>query len=117
MVLELRLDGSLAIRFGKQYLKYQEIAAWPTSLGGSAPQTPRSLRIRGRRQRRQKRASPRPRRASPLAYSPPAGARVALLRSPILPTAARKIPRKAPTVQPQIIPGGADSAASHRVTT
>ena len=43
MVLELRLDGSLAIRFGKQYLKYHEIAARPTSLGGSAPQTPRSL--------------------------------------------------------------------------
>ncbi len=43
VVLELRLDGSLAIRFGKQYLKYQEIAARPTSLGGSAPQTPRSL--------------------------------------------------------------------------
>ena len=27
VVLELRLDGSMAIRFGKQYLKYQEIAA------------------------------------------------------------------------------------------
>jgi Helix-turn-helix domain len=42
VVMEIRLDGSMAIRFGKHYLKYHEIVAAP-SLGGSAPQTPRSL--------------------------------------------------------------------------
>ncbi|GAC1460088.1 MAG: ISNCY-like element ISTde1 family transposase [Pseudarthrobacter sp.] len=38
VVIEVRLDGSLAIRFQEHYLKYHEIA-----LGGSACQTPRSL--------------------------------------------------------------------------
>jgi Helix-turn-helix domain len=42
VVIELRLDGSMAIRFGTHYLKYHETVAEPT-LGGSAPQTPRSL--------------------------------------------------------------------------
>jgi transposase len=43
VVIELRLDGSMAIRFGEHYLKYHEIAAKHAALGGSAPQTPRSL--------------------------------------------------------------------------
>jgi hypothetical protein len=43
VVVEVRLDGSMAIRFGGHYLKYHEIAAGPAALGGSAPQTPRSL--------------------------------------------------------------------------
>lgn len=43
VVIELRLDGSRAIRFGEHYLKYHEIVARPTALGDSAPQTPRSL--------------------------------------------------------------------------
>jgi transposase len=42
VVIEIRLDGSMAIRFGKHYLKYHEIVATP-ALGGSAPQPPRSL--------------------------------------------------------------------------
>jgi transposase len=42
VVIEIRLDGTMAIRFGKHYLKYHEIMAAP-ALGGSAPQTPRSL--------------------------------------------------------------------------
>jgi hypothetical protein len=46
------------------------------------------------------------------AHSPPTGAGVALVRSPILPTARRKIPRRGHTVQPQIIPGVADSERS-----
>jgi hypothetical protein len=37
VVVELRLDGSLAIRFGEHYLKYQEI---PGAAGGSAPRPP-----------------------------------------------------------------------------
>jgi len=43
VVIEVRLDGTMAIRFGKHYLKYHEIAAESESLGGSAPQPPRSL--------------------------------------------------------------------------
>lgn len=42
VVLEQRLDGNLAIRFGPHYLKYEEIVP-RASLGGSAPQTPRSF--------------------------------------------------------------------------
>jgi helix-turn-helix protein len=43
VVIEVRLDGSLAIRFGEHYLRYHEIVPGACSLGGSAPQTPRSL--------------------------------------------------------------------------
>jgi transposase len=43
VVIEVRLDDSMAIRFGQHYLKYHEIAAGCAALGGSAPQTPRSL--------------------------------------------------------------------------
>lgn len=43
VTIELRLDGTMAIRFGDRYLKYHEIAARGAALGGSAPQTPRSL--------------------------------------------------------------------------
>jgi Helix-turn-helix domain len=42
VVIEIRLDGTMAIRFGKHYLTYHEIVA-AAALGGSAPQTPRSL--------------------------------------------------------------------------
>jgi transposase len=48
--IELRLDGKMAIRFGEHYLKFHEIPAGCSErelrdvpLGGSAPQTPRSL--------------------------------------------------------------------------
>jgi transposase len=47
VVMEVRLDGSMAIRFGKHYLKFHEIAARSAALGGSAPQTPRSLALGG----------------------------------------------------------------------
>ncbi len=43
VTIELRLDGTMAIRFGDRYLKYHEIVACGAALGGSAPQTPRSL--------------------------------------------------------------------------
>jgi hypothetical protein len=43
VVIELRMDGSMAIRFGTHYLKYHEITSGSAVLGGSAPQTPRSL--------------------------------------------------------------------------
>jgi Helix-turn-helix domain len=43
VVIEQRLDGTRAIRFGAHYLKYEEIPARGAGLGGPAPQTPRSL--------------------------------------------------------------------------
>jgi hypothetical protein len=49
VILELRPDGKLLIRFGDHYLSHHEIpsdpqaAARDAALGGSAPQTPRSL--------------------------------------------------------------------------
>ena len=49
VVLEERLDGTLRIRFGTRYLGFHEIPLRPVAsmpraaLGGSAPQTPRSL--------------------------------------------------------------------------
>lgn len=39
VIVETRLDGSLAIRFQQHYLKYTEVAA-ATRLGGSAPKPP-----------------------------------------------------------------------------
>jgi len=43
VTIELRLDGTMAIRFGDKYLAYHEIPARGEALGGAAPQTPRSL--------------------------------------------------------------------------
>src|SRR6202035_4853172 len=43
VTIEMRLDGTMAIRFGNRYLKHHEIVARDAALGGSAPQTPRSL--------------------------------------------------------------------------
>jgi len=45
VIIELRLDGTMAIRFGDKYLKYHEVEGGTKgpALGGSAPQTPRSL--------------------------------------------------------------------------
>jgi hypothetical protein len=42
VTIELRLDGSMAMRFEDKYLNFQEVTAVPVP-GGSAPQTPRSL--------------------------------------------------------------------------
>jgi transposase len=43
VVVELRLDGTMALRFEGHYLNYHEVTAAGTALGGAAPQTPRSL--------------------------------------------------------------------------
>src|SRR5271166_3086365 len=42
VVIELRLDGTMALRFGDKYLKFEEVTG-EARLGGAAPQTPRSL--------------------------------------------------------------------------
>ena len=43
VVIEVRLDGSMAIRLREHYLKYHEILTESAAPGGSAPRTPRSL--------------------------------------------------------------------------
>jgi Helix-turn-helix domain len=45
VVIELRLEGTMAIRFQDKYLKFHEVelSGKGPALGGSAPQTPRSL--------------------------------------------------------------------------
>jgi transposase len=44
VVIELRLDGTMAIRFQDKYLDYHEVtSAFAAQPGGSAPQTPRSF--------------------------------------------------------------------------
>jgi transposase len=51
VIIEQRLDDRIAIRFGEDYLRFQEIPldardfARAARLGGSAPQTPRSLTL------------------------------------------------------------------------
>jgi hypothetical protein len=40
VVIELRLDGTMAIRFKDKYLNYREVNAAPQPLGGSAPRPP-----------------------------------------------------------------------------
>ena len=51
VIVEERLDGAIALRFGEHYLRFREIPleakafARATLLGGSAPQTPRSLTL------------------------------------------------------------------------
>ncbi len=39
VVIEQRLDGTVAVRFGQRYLKYEELTG-DESLGGSAPKPP-----------------------------------------------------------------------------
>lgn len=49
VIVEMRLDGTMAIRFQKHYLKFGEVVAG-TSLGGSAPKPPEFKGFGGRRQ-------------------------------------------------------------------
>jgi hypothetical protein len=46
VLIEQRADGTLQIRFRQRYLPFERAAA-PAALGGSAPQTPRSLPLGG----------------------------------------------------------------------
>ncbi len=108
VVIELRLDGTMAIRFRGKYLKYREI---PPGCGpGAPPPDPRSLTHRRPTPAGEKRTGTPLRGPGRLAYSRPTGARVALLRSPILPTAGRTITRRGHTVQPRTTRGGSRSS-------
>src|SRR5215470_19018785 len=72
---------------------------------GAPPPDPRSLALGRPTPMGAKKARPPRRGPSRLAYSRPAGARVALLRSPILPPARRRIAARGGSVQPRIIRG------------
>src|SRR5262249_52031249 len=73
VVIELRLDGSMAIRFGKHYLKYHEISARGEALGGSAPQTPRSLAPQGPTPEAEKKGPASSKEAGPSGVQPTGG--------------------------------------------
>ena len=83
VVIELRLDGSMAIRFREQLPEVPRDRRRVPALG-ALPPDPRSLAHSAADASGEKRRPGlRERRPGPLAYSRPAGARVALLRSPI----------------------------------
>ena len=73
VVIEVRLDGSMAIRFGDNYLKYHEIVAKRPALGGSAPQTPRSLAHEGPTPTGKKEGSTSAKEAEPPGVQPTGG--------------------------------------------
>jgi len=107
VVIELRLDGSRALRFQDKYLNYHEVGGGgrTDAPGGSAPRPPGVYRLSGRRGRGRERLRPPVRGPAALAYSRPPDARVALLQSPILPSAGPRIPGRGRGAQPQITPG------------
>jgi transposase len=74
VVVERRLDGSLAVRFGGHYLKYREVEA-AARLGGSAPQPPEFSAVPDGRDERDGGARP----AAPASF-PGAGHRAAAAR-------------------------------------
>ena len=84
MTVEKRRDGSLHLRFQGRYLKYK--LCGPAKTLGALPPHPRSLTPLQTPAAGAKKAVP-PKRHSPLLYVRPPGARVALLRSPVLPMA------------------------------
>jgi len=108
VVIEDHLDGSRVIRFGSHALNYREIL--PASALGALPPNPRSLALGGRCQCGQRRdnenGSGSPGGTRPAGIQRPPGARVALLRTPILPTARPTIPNRPDHVQRTITPGG-----------
>ena len=73
VVIEVRLDDSMAIRFQEHYLKYHEIPARPVVLGGSAPQTPRSLAHGGPTPAEEKEGPTSPKEAEPSGVQPTGG--------------------------------------------
>jgi transposase len=73
VVIELRLDGTMAIRFGEKYLKYEEIPARREALGGATPQTPRSLAPGGPTPGEDKKGSTPAKEAEPSGVQPTGG--------------------------------------------
>jgi hypothetical protein len=96
VVIEVRLDGSMAIRFGGHYLKYHEIAARPAPLGGSAPQTPRSLAHGGPTPGGKKKGPAPAKEAGPSGVQPTGGRSGRTSAEPCPPDGAAEDTRKGP---------------------
>jgi len=73
VVIEVRMDGSMGIRFREHYLKYHEIPAGAAVLGGAAPQTPRSLAHRGPTPVREEEGSTSGKETEPCGVQPTVG--------------------------------------------
>jgi hypothetical protein len=94
VIAEKRLDGSLCLRLGKRYLKFQ---LWPTSKDlGALPPNPRSLALgqtpaEGRKEQGQAVAA-----AGPSAVRPPRGRSGRTPAEPCPPKGTKTIPAKLP---------------------
>jgi transposase len=95
VVIEIRLDGSMAIRFGKHYLNYHEIVATP-ALGCSAPQTPRSLTHPGPTPEGEKENSASSKEAESSGVQPTAGRSGRTSAEPYPPDGAAEDSKKGP---------------------
>jgi transposase len=96
VVIELRLEGSMAIRYGQHYLKYHEIAARCAALGGSAPQTPRSLAHGGPTPAATEEGSTSSKEAEPSGVQPTGGRSGRTSAEPYPPDGAAKDTKKGP---------------------
>jgi len=95
VVIETRLDGSMAIRFGTHYLNYHEIVPGP-ALGGSAPQTPRSLPHAGPTPAGRKEGPTSVKEAEPSGVQPTAGRSGRTSAEPYPPDGAAEDNKKGP---------------------
>jgi hypothetical protein len=73
VVVELRLDGTMALRFKGRYLSDAEVPAVGGALGASAPQTPRSVASGGPTPGDEGEGPGRAAAAGPAGVQPPAG--------------------------------------------
>jgi hypothetical protein len=96
VVIELRLEGSMAIRYGEHYLKYHEIASGRAALGGSAPQTPRSLAHGGPTPAGREEGSTSSKKAEPSGVQPTGGRSGRTSAEPYPPDGAAKDTKKGP---------------------
>jgi len=96
VVIEVRLDGSMAIRFGKHYLKYHEIVTEPAAPGGSAPQTPRSLPHSRPTPREAETGQPSGKESQPAGVQPAAGRSGRTSAEPYPPDSAEEDSKKGP---------------------
>jgi hypothetical protein len=96
VVVEVRLDGSMAIRFKGNYLKYHEIAAGRPCLGGSAPQTPRSLAPEGPTPAGQEQGPASAKEAGPAGVQPTGGRSGRTSAEPYPPDGAAEDSKKGP---------------------
>jgi helix-turn-helix protein len=96
VVIEMRLDGTMAIRFGEHYLNYHEIAAQGAALGGAAPQTPRSLAHAGPTPAGEEEGSTSAKEAEPPGVQPAGGRSGRTSAEPYPPDGAAEDTKKGP---------------------